>query len=75
MVARAFLAVSDHGSRARDKNLATLNKGGKDNRRQRNRGGRDGGTDFSAHATRAHSLVRFVLLIDFAPRDPELVRC
>ena len=32
MVARAFLAVSDHGSRARDKNLATLNKGGKDNR-------------------------------------------
>ena len=38
MVASAFLVVSDHGSRARDKNLATLNKGGKDNRRQRNRG-------------------------------------
>ena len=53
MVARAFLAVSDHGPRARDKNLATLNKGGKDNRRQqRNRAGRDGGADFSAHAMR-----------------------
>ena len=40
--ALSFLAVSDHRSRARDKNLATLNKGttnqGHDNRPTRHRG-------------------------------------
>ena len=62
--ALSFLAVSDHRSRARDKNLATLNKGttnqGHDNRPTQRRG-----ADFSAHADRARSLVRsFVRPVD-----------